>query len=275
MLVRRPWYGLDCSQMTSKLTHRLELIVHRPNVQLVIVSTRCQLLFIEWPLETTYFLFMALKASEKVILFSKVSLQDCLIFWPRAQYAVAPRYSTHTSFMTLEHPEHFPFINVPDLHYATVRPDWQMLPSLGPANRSHWISRAKVMQLCHLTITRWPDIDAVRETYCKVIVWRPIDKVQIEVVLKGRCVQDFVGDFRNLPRSFTRHNYLIFIQACQWVVMGHAGRFIKVADATSRRAHGHRVVVLGLCILGRGKTWSCHETTTEIHKTYLWCPGTL
>lgn len=84
MLVRRPRYGLDCSQMTSKLTNWFILVVHRPNIKLVVIATRCQLLFIEWPLETTYFLFMALKATEKVVFFPQVSLQDCLVFWPRA-----------------------------------------------------------------------------------------------------------------------------------------------------------------------------------------------
>lgn len=160
--------------------------------------------------------------------------------------------------MSLEYPEHFPFGNVPDLHHSTICANRQMLPSLRPANRCHWISRAKVVQLRNLTITRGPDVNAVRETHCEVVVRGPVNKIQVEVILEGRCVQDLVGDFRNLPRSLTRYNYLIFIQPCQRVVMCHACGFIKVADATSRRTHAHWVVVLGLCILGRGKTWCCH-----------------
>lgn len=177
--------------------------------------------------------------------------------------------------MTLEYPQHFALGYVPDLHHTTVCANRQMLPSFRPAYRSHWISRTKVVQLRHFTITRGPDVYAVRETHCEVVVRGPVDKVQVEVILESRCVQNLVGDFRNLPWSLAWHNYLIFIQPCQWVVMCHACGFIKVAYATSWGTHAHWVVVLRLCILGRGKTWCCHETTTEIHKTYLWCPGTL
>ena len=177
--------------------------------------------------------------------------------------------------MALEDPEHFSLVDVPYLHDTTVGADGQMLSTFGPTYRSHWISLSQIVQLGYFTIACRPDVDAVGETHCKVVVRGPVDKIKVKVVLKSRSVQNFVWDFRNLPRPLTRNYDLIFIKPCQWMMMCHSCSFIKIWYTSVRRSHAHWVVVLGLGELRGSEAGSSHEATTEIHKTYLWCTCTL
>jgi hypothetical protein len=60
--------------MTSEFADRLVLVVDGPDVQLVVIATRRQLLLVEGPLEAAYLLFMTLQASKEVVLLPKISL---------------------------------------------------------------------------------------------------------------------------------------------------------------------------------------------------------
>ncbi len=228
------------------------------------------MLLIKWPLEATYLLLMTLQTSKIVVLLPKIPLQYGFILRPWTEYTVAPGDCADTPLVAFEDPEHLALVDVPDLHDATVGADRQVLPPLRPADRSHWVALAQVMQLRHLAVTRWPDVDAVRETHRQVVVRRPVHQVQVEVVLQGGGVQHFVRDFRNLPRSLARYYDLIFIKSSQWMMMSHTSLFIKISDPSIGRRHG--IVVLGLRVLwGSGVPGSASEqASTEIHKVYLW-----
>ena len=60
--------------MTSEFANRFVLVVDGPDVQLVVIATRRQLLLVKGPLETAYLLFMTLQASKEVVLLPKIPL---------------------------------------------------------------------------------------------------------------------------------------------------------------------------------------------------------
>lgn len=89
--------------MTGELACWLELIVDRPDVELVVVASRGKLLLVEGPFEAAYLLLMTLKAAEEVVLLSQIPLQDALVLGARAKDVAAPSNSANSSLVTLEH----------------------------------------------------------------------------------------------------------------------------------------------------------------------------
>jgi len=100
--------------------------------------------------------------------------------------------------MALEDSKELGLVDVPNLNDSTVRANGEMLPSLGPTHRGHLVAWAKVMQLRHLAVACRPDVDAVGETDCQVVGRRPVDQVQVEIVLESWRIKNFVGNLGDL-----------------------------------------------------------------------------
>lgn len=161
MLVRWPRYGFHCCKVTSEFTHGLIGVVNGPDIEFVVITARCQLLFIVRPFETTDLLLVVLEVTKVIILLSQVSMQNWLIFGARTQYARVPGNSANSPFMPLHDSHKLAFVDIPNLNEAAVRSYWQVLSSLWPAYWSNWVSWSQIIEFCDLTVASRPYIDTV------------------------------------------------------------------------------------------------------------------
>ena len=58
-----------------------------------------------------------------------------------------------------------------------------------------------------------PDVNAAGKTDGQVVVGGPVDQVEIEVVLKGRRIKYFEGNFCDFPGFVMRNDNVVFIEA--------------------------------------------------------------
>ena len=205
--------------MTAELTCRLNIVMNRPYIELIVITTWGKLLFIVRPFESTHLLLVTLQAPEVIIWLSQVSLQNCLVLWTRAKHTWAPCYSPYSAFMTLESSHKLALVNVPNLDCSTVCAYRQVLPSLGPADRRHLISRPKVMKLSYFAVACRPDVDTVWETYSKIVGRWPIYKIEVEIILKSWSIENFVRNLWNLAGAFARYYYSVLVKSRKRMVL--------------------------------------------------------
>ncbi len=196
--MRRPSNSLDCCQMLRELYLRSGTVVDTPNQQLIIITSRSQLLLIKAPLKSTYLLLMSDQLRLIIVLCSQISMQYAPIFWPCAEKPAVPRDTAHSSLVTTQTFDYFALGCVPDLKVSGVGAHSQMCSCVRPLNTRHWIICAKVIKFRHLVGVCWPEIHTGAETHCQNVRLRPVHKVQIKVILEGRGVQDFERNFRNI-----------------------------------------------------------------------------
>lgn len=130
----RPGDGLNCRKVAAKLACWLELVVHRPHEELVVVTSRCELLLVVGPLEPADFLLVTLQRREVVVRLPEIALQNRLVLRTRAENVLAPANGADSALVALEHSEQLGLVDVPNLHDTTVRADGEVLPSFGPAH---------------------------------------------------------------------------------------------------------------------------------------------
>ena len=62
-----------------------------------------------------------------------------------------------------------------------------------PLNAGNSIVWPYVTQFCDFAIWCWPEVDAWTQTYSQDVLLWPVNEVKIEVILKTRCIQNFIG----------------------------------------------------------------------------------
>ena len=62
-----------------------------------------------------------------------------------------------------------------------------------PLHTCHTIIWADIAQFCDLAVHGGPEVDARAETYGQNVLRRPINQVEVEIVLQAGGVEDFEG----------------------------------------------------------------------------------
>ena len=121
-LVRAPGNGLDGRLMAGKLEQgRAGLgLLRVPNLEPIIVASRCEEAVIEAPFEAADLLAMCLDATNTVLFDAQVSVQYTMVLTACTEYVLRiPGQSTDAAFMTFERPNQLLRIDIPDLHHST------------------------------------------------------------------------------------------------------------------------------------------------------------
>lgn len=160
-----------------------------PDVESVVVSTRCQLLLVEGPFQPADFLLMANHFVDIVLRNSDIADKD--IFIPRStseDIVAIPRNRANSSSMTFACQYLFVFYAVPKLHFSCVRSNSQNVRSgTGRRARDEIIGR-QFHQSHYFGVSCIPKVDTVAKPNSKQISRRPIYQVQVEVIIKRRCI---------------------------------------------------------------------------------------
>ena len=109
MLMRRPSNCFNRSNMLAKFCLWCLTIMDTPKEKLIVISTRCKLLFIKAPLETAYLLLMTYQFFFKIILCSKISMQNCFVSGASTQESRVPSNTTNSSIMSVQAFDHLAF----------------------------------------------------------------------------------------------------------------------------------------------------------------------
>mmetsp|Transcript_22852 Transcript_22852/g.59615 ORF Transcript_22852/g.59615 Transcript_22852/m.59615 type:complete len:209 (+) Transcript_22852:1596-2222(+) len=208
MLVRGPRYRLDSRRVIIEPLHRL-CVRCLPHKQLVVVSTRSQVLFIRRPLQSAHFLLVA----KELLLEQRgrpgVPLQNPSVTRPARQRVAIPRQRTHSTGVAHHRSDLLTPVSVPDLHNAAVGPDGKVRAPSDPLDTRNKVGRVRqiapqVAQLGHLGGACAPEVNARAEADAKHILRRPVHQVEVEVVLQVGGIQHFERHLRDLPGHLPR-----------------------------------------------------------------------
>ena len=72
------------------------------------------------------------------------------------------------------------------------------------------VTEAAYIQCSHLTGTSTPQIDTRAETNTEYILWRPVDEVQVEVILEFWSVKHFERYTRYLANSLQQSGIILY-----------------------------------------------------------------
>ena len=77
------------------------------------------------------------------------------------------------------------------------------------SNRSCRVSYAQITQSERFAVFRVPKVDAGSKTDGDIVLRRPIDEVEVEIVLQGRCLEDLEGHLLDPPVLIFEGNELL------------------------------------------------------------------
>lgn len=87
---------------------------------------------------------------------------------------------------------------------------------LRPLHARHRVAWTDVVQLRDLTARCGPKINARSQTDSQLVLRRPINQIEVEIVLQRGCIKHFEGSLRNLALfGVRRRQKLVFFEACK------------------------------------------------------------
>lgn len=171
-----------------------------PDVESIIVSSRCQLLLVEGPFQPTDFLLMTDHFVDIVLRDSNIADQDIFISGSTSEDIVAiPRNCANSSSMALACQYLLVFYAVPKLHFSCVCSDSQNVRSGTRRRTRDEVIGRQFHQSHYFGVSCIPKVDTVAKPNSKQISRRPIDQVQVEIIIKRRRIEHFGGNLANLP----------------------------------------------------------------------------
>ena len=90
--------------------------------------------------------------------------------------------------MPSELADKFALIGVPYLQEAWVGPHCEVVPSVWPLHAGDCVWGAQVIEFSHLAWGGWPEVDTGTQTHCEDVGGRPVNKVEVKVILEGRGI---------------------------------------------------------------------------------------
>ena len=102
-----------------------------------------------------------------------------------AQNAAVPSEGTDASIVVIQFANHRSLVDVPDLRRSLVGPDGHVIAFVAPSDTGH---RINLTELVDLRRAGGPDVNSACQPDGKLVLTAPVDKVQVEVVLKLRRV---------------------------------------------------------------------------------------
>lgn len=148
---------------------------------------------------------------------SNISLQNDTVSAARRQHLTIPRQCTDTGRVALQFVDLLVSCYVPNLNISVICSNSHQISlkknssiftiskkkyayPLIPSNGSDWIRVAgEITESCDLAGESWPQVDATAEANAQHVLWRPVNKVEVEVVLQFWRVQHFERDSRYFP----------------------------------------------------------------------------
>lgn len=138
--------------MLIELSQGLRAAPGTPQQQFVVVATRCKLLVIERPFETTNFLTVTLEFGEVIFRVTQVAMQNVMVAAPGAQERVVPGDSTDTTVMAAHSFHQLVLLRIPDLQLSCVRTDCEMSTIARPLDACDTIAWANVTKFGDFTV---------------------------------------------------------------------------------------------------------------------------
>ena len=87
---------------------------------------------------------------------------------------------------------------IPDLDFAAGGAHAQLVAARGPGDRSDLFLVTEIAEFGHLIVGGGPQVDAGGKGDRQGVLLRPVDQVEVEVVLQRGGVEDLEGDFGDL-----------------------------------------------------------------------------
>ena len=86
----------------------------------------------------------------------------------------------------------------------------QNVGGVTPRSTGDQVVRIELEKSNNFGIVRVPEVDRVAETDCENVGSRPVDQIEVEVVVECRSVEDFGRDFADFPIFFGRSGQVLF-----------------------------------------------------------------
>lgn len=93
---------------------------------------------------------------------------------------------------------------IPNLDIAKAGADGKIGAFSGPVHSADAVPGPQIAELGDLAIGSRPEVDAIPEADGERVLRRPVDKIEVEVVLQRRRVQDLVRGLGDLPGRLAR-----------------------------------------------------------------------
>jgi len=206
-LPRTPVQGLHRGGVLTKRVSRsdrasLTHLGRIPDVEDIVVSTGGQLGTIRRPLQADHFLRVGvLPAREEGVLLPHVTVHNGVVTRPRSEDVLVPSQSANTVSVVVEAPQLLSLIHVPELdaRRAVGGTDSDVGGSeRDPRDRGHHLTFLNFHQLLDLASGSVPQVDALVKSNSKDVVLRPVEEVEVVIVLHLGGIENTFGKGRDV-----------------------------------------------------------------------------
>ena len=206
-LPRAPIKGLDSSGMLTERVGRSDVagLTHLgriPDVEDIVVSSGSQLGTVRGPLQTDDLLGMSvLPAGEEGVLLPNVTVNNGVVTTSGSEGVLVPSQSANTVGVVVEAPQLLALVDVPKLDAR--RAVGGSNSDVGgrerdPGHRGHHLAFLNFHQLLDLAGGRVPQVHALVKRDSEDVVLRPVEEVEVVIVLQLGGIEDSLGKGRNV-----------------------------------------------------------------------------
>ena len=178
-----------------------------PDVEDVVVSTGGQLGTIGRPLQANHFLRVGvLPAREEGVLLPHVAVHNGVVTRPGGEDVLVPSQSANTVGVVVEAPQLLSLVHVPELDAR--RAVGGSNSDVGgserdPRDRGHHLTFLDFHQLLDLASRRVPQVDTLVKGHSEDVVLRPVEEVEVVVVLHLRGIENALRKGRDVAEVLT------------------------------------------------------------------------
>ena len=185
---------------------------------------------------------MPLELLDVVGVRAEVAVEDVLVAAAGAEEHVRPGEGADARLVPGERGDLLELDGVVDLDVAEGRADGEVVAARVPGDGGGLVGEPEVAELDDLVRGGAPEVDAGRERDGEHVLARPVDEVQVEVVLQGGRVEHLEGDLRDLARLLVLHArlHVLEVELRDEVAVDDV---LRVARARGRVAELEDVVV--------------------------------
>lgn len=212
-ITRTPTYGLNGSLMLMK-SHQLTTIFVWIYNQLVIVSTRSNVISLRAPFKATYLLWMCFVSVHKPT--TEVPWSHSPISRPACEQSMRPIKAANSPIVAFEMVNFFLLGNIEDLNLSSTVSNGDSI-FFAEGYRANIIAGVtSFVQSRDFRRAARPEIQGSIKSYCNLVFIWPSKQIQVKIILQVRSVKYFVRLFADLSSLFFG-NPLLLQSSCKWL----------------------------------------------------------
>jgi hypothetical protein len=138
-----------------------------------------------------------------------IAVQDGLVARTSAKQGGTPGDGANPVRMAVHHADPLHLVDVPEVDLSVVGSQAEGRPLRSPPDRSNRVGQSQIAKFGHFGVVSVPEIDIGGQADCQEVLLRPIDEVEVEIILQGWRIKHLERHFADFPFGFDGSDQVI------------------------------------------------------------------